>query len=157
MPSLQCLQSPNQEQHRPHVVPPDLGKVRYKSWNPVIHAIVIYKVRTHLVLESPWKLQSVLESPWSSTLTLKFNYSSKEKGANTERPRVKIYSCCGRTKKYVDSRLFSCTEWSPWKIINVSLKVNLICLCWKAVEVREVLSFQKGLVMPRPTFVKTKN
>ena len=41
-------------------------------------------------LESPWKLQSVLESPWSSTLTLKFKYNSKEKGANTERPRDKI-------------------------------------------------------------------
>ena len=29
-----------------------------------------------------------------------------------------------------------------------------MCLCWKAVEVREVFCFQKGLVKPRPTFVK---
>ena len=36
---------------------------------------------------------------------------------------LKLQSCCGRTKKGRLKTLF-CTEWSPWKMGNVSLKVR---------------------------------
>ena len=39
-------------------------------------------------------------------LNLQFKQNFKEKGANTERPSGSNYSCCGRIKKAIDSRLF---------------------------------------------------
>ena len=68
-------------------------------------------------LKSPSKLQLVLESPWISVLTL-FNPT------NTERPSGWYCSCCLRSKKKPRKlKALFCTEWSPWKMGNVSLKV----------------------------------
>ena len=68
-------------------------------------------------LESPWKLQSVLESPGISVLTLS---NPDSQVPNMKDLQDKIAHVVVQLKK---TKSLFCTEWSPWKMRNVSLKV----------------------------------
>ena len=66
---------------------------------------------------APWKSLKIAVGAGKS-LNVGTNFIQPSK----HRPSGKNRSCCGRTKKNRLKALF-CTEWSPWKMGNVSLKV----------------------------------
>ena len=67
--------------------------------------------------QPPWKSLKIAVGAGKS-LNVGTNFIQPSK----HRPSGKNRSCCGRTKKNRLKALF-CTEWSPWKMGNVSLKV----------------------------------
>ena len=91
----------------------------------------------------PWKTLKIAVSAgrslnFSANFIVKLN--SKEKGANAERPSRKNYSCCGRTKKGIDSRLFFALngvlekwEMCPWTVLElfVQKRVQTLCYGWQ--------------------------